>query len=650
MIDIWEQLFSGKSTLLSCMIYALGMEELLGGKSETVLSYALRDYVELQGAKATILASHVLLEISNATETVTLRRQIKSNEKSTKLIEVIKGSAITKPNNYEVQPTFVHDAGGATSHDFGFHRFLEAFLGLQLPRVPSTQGGLVKLYLQTVFAAIFVEQKRGWTDYLANIPYYRIRDSFERVVEFILNLDVFENSERRAALNERLAGLQNSWSQLAYEIQLKAEAARLSVIGLPHRITADFDVDLVSLRKSMEDGSVSVYQYIAEKERDLAEVDKQRSALAPTSSAQEEDIGALSDRIVALTLSSESLARDIAVNKATLSNHRTALEEIARDIDANKMADKIRRLGGELGLSVAKDICPTCHQPIDDSLLLADTLPHPMSIKENIGYLESQKKMLEAFAAGTKELISKQVNQLSTVSETVNSLRKQVLAIKRDYRENDPAAREFLLRRRMQLEDEIDLCTRAEDEISTLLSNTNNIMATWKETLREAGSLPKEHLSADDHEKLSALENEFRSTARAFGYRSADLSKIEINRDTYTPYLAGTELREINVKVDVKTDSSASDFVRLIWSYLITLYGVSFLKFGNHLGLLIFDEPAQHSMSAHSVNALFRKLDLQQNLQSIIAASFDESDELYREETLGVEPNLIRIEGKLFSR
>jgi predicted ATPase len=39
---------SGKSTLFNCLIYGMGMEELIGGKGEKVLPYAVKDHF-LQG-------------------------------------------------------------------------------------------------------------------------------------------------------------------------------------------------------------------------------------------------------------------------------------------------------------------------------------------------------------------------------------------------------------------------------------------------------------------------------------------------------------------------------------------------------------------------------------------------------------------------
>ena len=46
----------------------------------------------------------------------------------------------------------------------------------------------------------------------------------------------------------------------------------------------------------------------------------------------------------------------------------------------------------------------------------------------------------------------------------------------------------------------------------------------------------------------------------------------------------------------MKFDSSASDNIRGIWAYTVALLQVSMSKGGNHPGVLIFDEPVQHSI------------------------------------------------------
>lgn len=187
---------SGKSTLFNSLLYGLGMEELVGGKNEKVLPYALKEHIECDGRRILVTASEVLLEIeSRSGEVVTLRRAIRDSVRDPKLIEVFAGAHVTERQELgEARPTYVHDGGGAKRPE-GFHRFLESFLGLNLPRVPTTNGGETKLYLQAVFAALAVEQKRGWTDYIANIPFYGIRDARTKVVEFLLGLDVLRRMQ-----------------------------------------------------------------------------------------------------------------------------------------------------------------------------------------------------------------------------------------------------------------------------------------------------------------------------------------------------------------------------------------------------------------------------------------------------------------------
>ncbi|RYX99025.1 hypothetical protein EON78_04045 [bacterium] len=53
----------------------------------------------------------------------------------------------------------------------------------------------------------------------------------------------------------------------------------------------------------------------------------------------------------------------------------------------------------------------------------------------------------------------------------------------------------------------------------------------------------------------------------------------------------------------IKTNSSASDFIRTIWAYSLSLL----VKGKNHPGILILDEPGQHSVSSASLKVLFEK-------------------------------------------
>lgn len=59
------------------------------------------------------------------------------------------------------------------------------------------------------------------------------------------------------------------------------------------------------------------------------------------------------------------------------------------------------------------------------------------------------------------------------------------------------------------------------------------------------------------------------------------------------------------------------------------------------------DELGQHSMRSTSQHALLQLQSGQGKLQSIVDASFDENESVFREATVGFDYTLIRWEGKV---
>ncbi|MFI8751638.1 hypothetical protein ACIGG6_16755 [Vreelandella lionensis] len=207
------------------------------------------------------------------------------------------------------------------------------------------------------------------------------------------------------------------------------------------------------------------------------------------------------------------------------------------------------------------------------------------------------------------------------------------------------SATESDLRVKLQLEDKIDNLLKAEKSINSSLERFSAISNEFKDVKAKLVGIPERKSSSEDLLKYRRFQQYFRSYASFFGYKSAPTSDIEINKDTLFPYLAGLELRQVNT--DIKSDSSASDFVRLIWAYLLSIFSASEELGGNHTGLILFDEPGQHSMGVTSVNALLKTISNQMKLQGIVAASFDESDEVFEESVIGVDYHLIKCGYKL---
>ena len=88
-------------------------------------------------------------------------------------MRVTYGHAITRPGAYRSEDFYV-GRPGAAANPRGFHKWLAAFIGWDLPELPARDGRLAPLYMEQVFPLLFVEQRRGWGGIQAQMPYSRV--------------------------------------------------------------------------------------------------------------------------------------------------------------------------------------------------------------------------------------------------------------------------------------------------------------------------------------------------------------------------------------------------------------------------------------------------------------------------------------------
>jgi hypothetical protein len=639
---------SGKSTLFNSLLYGLGMEELVGGKNERALPYAVKEHIEYDGRRILVTASEVLLEIeSRAGEVVTLRRAIRDTVRDPKLIEVYAGPHVTEDRDLgEARPTYVHDGGGAKRPE-GFHRFLETFLGLSLPRVPTTSGGETKLYLQAVFAALAVEQKRGWTDYIANIPFYGIRDARTKVVEFLLGLDVFETNAERNRLNAESVEIDADWRKVYDELRREANPLGAVVDGASATPSALFKESEASIRKLAGSYSVPLAEHISHLRAEHAALQKQAEQYHKSSGTEAmHSVTVAMDELQGLSVLHERATALHAEQRVSLADYEKLLAEANEDLERNKTAAKLRDLGAKHDVATAVGKCPTCNQPVDDTLLAGAVTGPQMDLATNIAYLDSQRRMLIRQIAGLKAGMQSAEVRVAELAARIASKRDLLTAMRGDVTSGASESK-AIVRRQVQVEVEVEALEKLQTKATEFFARLGQIAIRMSANQSARRGMPKEAYSAADIERINRFQLNFRANAGSFGYESAPIREVEIGKDTLVPCLAQMELREI--RTDIKSDSSASDFVRLIWSYLLALHQTSSSPSspGNHPGLLMFDEPGQHSMAVDSQHALLKQLASEGNLQSIVAASFDEAEEVFRQATQGIQFTLIEWDGRL---
>ena len=176
---------SGKSTILSCIYYCLGMEQLMGSKGTNALSPALHQVLNYKGQNCNIYESTCSLTFTaNNNKNYKLERKITSSEK-------IKPNEILIYDGDNIVSKFVHSE--RDHGDQGFYNWLAEVNGLEIFNVESSNGDSTKpLYMQNIFSLAFIEQTKGWSDIFSMMPSFGIKDPKQKVVEYALELKSLE--------------------------------------------------------------------------------------------------------------------------------------------------------------------------------------------------------------------------------------------------------------------------------------------------------------------------------------------------------------------------------------------------------------------------------------------------------------------------
>lgn len=634
---------TGKSSLFQSIIYGLGFEELLGGKNEKTMQSALKDQVEFpRNTLHNITQSFVYLEIENK-EIVTIKRSIASPTRKAQLIDVYFGGMLTGDSEaLENRQMWVHDAGGASDELYGFHLFLTEFLELNLPEVVTTKGELHKLYLQQIAPAFIIEQKTGWSDFLATMPYFGMRNTEQRVVEFLLKLDVFENEKRKQQLNSLKQNLSNRWQNIYSKFQNLAERSGGDLVGLESSpsIINSFGGIYISLIKDDKRITLSELNEILKAELVLLEA-RQNITVGNNLNKNEEALNKLNDKLNQVSLNFELLSPELNFDKEKLRQYEKQIVAVQDDLRKNKGALKVNKLGGDLPTETAKNICPTCEQDIKDSLLPSDIKQVPMRIEDNISYLDSQERMIRVYIDGQKKIIKDKEGKLREYQAVALEVRQQIRDLKKELIQDERLPSVIEIEKRIDLKRKVEFFNKIIESFSLLIDDLKNLSQEYGRILNAESNLPRDFFSALDRQKLSTLKGNFIQLLKDFNYQSKPFDAIQISQDSYLPVAQKTDAEQF---YNIKFDSSASDFIRCIWAYTTALLKTSITYETNHPGLMIFDEPKQQDMSKDSFRSFLIELSKFTNQQVLLFASFENSDNSFEEATQGLAFSINKIE------
>ncbi len=638
----------GKSTLVQSIFYVLGQEELLGGKNSKVMQSCLRKLIrDDEENEINVLGSSIELQIYNGIDAVTLKRCVDLDGTDDRLIEVTFGDALSnKDLAFKKESMFVHDAGGATNSYHGFHKWLEEFLGWELPSVASAGEKEIKLYTQLIFPAFLIEQKAGWSNYLATSPYFGIRESKKRAIEFLLNLDVSQNEKAKRQNDVKLEYHKKEWQIIYDEIERLIASDFIKIVGLNRNPHTDFDPKEINLVYEKDGVYCNLHEQINKLEQALKSIELTN---LPTNNEVEDELNQKLEELLSdiqnLTEEEDKLRSFLALEHAQKRDRQETLKEIEKEIEKNEGALKVKKFGATLESALAAGNCPTCHQEIKDALLPLDIRAIPMSIEDNVKYLKGQKKIFLSYIESCFKTVADLNNDLKRNRKLQDETRERIKAIRLQLTADPRMPSVINLRAQIKQEEDIKKFIGFIEFFNKKIIEISTIHYGYKLALEEKKNLPQNGLSQNDKQKLNSFSEIFRSLLRKFEFQSCNIDFIIISEETYFPIINSSEL----FNEMLRTDSSASDFVRVMWAYTIGLYLVSEQYQANHPSFIFLDEPAQHSMSDKSSWELFDSLS-KISCQSIVADSFNQNDQNFIDTTKGIDFNLIKFDGRLLKR
>ncbi len=623
---LWADNTMGKSTSLQGLLYALGLERMLSPRREIPLTYVMTSHLEedrQSGVEHKILESSVSVEIENAAGgIITVRRGVKSAG-DTRLVTVFEGPQLSNPTGqYEQRDYFVLDPGAA-QREAGFHRFLAQFMGWQLPRARRFDGGETTLYLEAIFPLLYVEQKAGWSSMPAAFPnYLQIRDVGRRAIEFLMGLNTHDLELRRQKLELDLASSNSAWAAKRAEVQSVAALANARIQGIPSAPTVSLaDIEEAFLLAPSGDEWRPLDDMMSALRSHVADM---RSAEVPDVEDVSESAAEELDR--AMEVAAEQNAKRNAlfrarqadiVQLASVQRRIAALEE---DLQKNRDAQKLRNFGSKIAETFAADHCPTCSQPIQDTLLAQQASAAVMPVEDNIEYIKSQRAIFLRLKAQVEAAIASTDRRLAAATVEVNETNSRLRALRTDLTSPSHAPSIAMLEERLRAEARLetleDVQQRFEQHKVALIA----LATRHAELLAEQQRLPTDRLTSDDKEKLDRLTALIRQQAASYGFSTFPAGEIEIAPESFRPQKEGFE---------IGFELSASDAIRLKWAYHLALMELARTDETNHPGFVVFDEPRQQAAREISFQRLLERASTSKATgQQVIFATSDDRKRL----------------------
>ena len=602
---------SGKSTCVNAIAYALGLESILGPLKNKPFPTSLYETIlnnKIEKKPYYVTYSSVELTIKNSlNETAKLKRLIKNDNK-----------IITVFENNEYQDYFLKTSGtlGSSKSEFGFHNWLEIFMGWELPFVPNLNGEKTKLYLETIYPLFFIEQKRGWSEIQANVPVnYGIKNVKKTALEYILNISNFERENQINTLRKNIDNIEEQWKFIENNIEILSQNSNITYQSLSKIGNQSFPIEFYFSRS---DANISLHVAKVELVRELNKIlisdDNELNEIIEN---QKDTINQLLNDLKDLEFNKNQL-QIIAADSSKKSNI------LFNDLEKYKQLDLLTKLGSEHNINIDLENCPICLNKLSDNLHTTHNPSkiNPMTLEENILFLKEQVDFMKNMKINFLNKLTRIEGQIKNKKNILSQEEKKLSILEDDYSNifGDVLSQ---LRRKVEIECSINEINAFIDKIEKLENSLIKLQVSWQINFQSLSLLKENSIDSRSADVINKLETIMQKNLDLFGFNESSVHKITISKNTLRPEQDG---------YDIIAETSASDYIRVIWAYTLAL-----LELANnsesplrHAGFVVFDEPRQHEAKTQSLfDLILHTSEIFQNSgQAIFTTSYENLKDL----------------------
>lgn len=633
---------TGKTTLVECLFYALGMEELIEGKvGVKSLDKAVREQflckdIDGKGKNWQVKGSFVRLQLSNSKhETITIKRSIKTEGSNRiNILYVWHTPMVDIMSHLDCKEYFVHNPGDHNEdYDVGFYSFLADFTGLPIIQVSARNKDYTLLYMQTLFCATYIEQKRGWSDFFANIRSFNIMSPKQRLIEYIMGYPTNEGLIYKVKLAERKKSLEKTWENKVGAFQNYLAYNGLFVDDLVAEL-GKMKIALGDLRVVYRQKGVELDSYLESLKKRIGLLEEKQNS-GQTACKNEHYLEALRQYEVHKE-EYEQFCMKLVNEADKLATIKKQLLFVEDEIKRYNSLGKVNNILTTLDVK----ICPTCYQKMPLTHSHERTVLSSENLQESIEIFKMQRSFLSPIVKRLEVTISNmKLNKLYLDKQ----LRKEETEIKTMASINNINLNPLTISEQFELVEsktQISSFGEVEDSIKTRMQELNGIKHAYDEVCDDLKIMQYQE---DEEQPIAKQLSAFKDLLTTFGYTSNTVAnRVYFKEDKtsyqYLPVISHSDGGE----EEIRSDSSASDFIRSIWAYYLTL-----LKLGNrHPGFLVMDEPCQHSMKENSLLHLFEVCAQMKDRQVILFCSSQPKTEESKDNKGKQEENVIETLAK----